>query len=477
MKNHQAYAVVLGAGITGLTVASELSRYYPGRIVLLEKSTGVGGLASTSTIGGHSFDTGSHRLHEACDPLVARLIRELCGADLLRRERRGLMFLGGRALAYPPTVIDLLSAFGLQTMAAFIVELLRARTARLMSYGAPLEDFESFTISKVGRGLYERFYSPYARKLYGRSPRELAKDPAEHRLRKFSWGGIWRDISRGVKKKRSFYLYPANGIGQLSLALRQRFLNDEGILMCAAAVDPLRITDRGTLERLSFTNNRGETESMDTEVVVSTIPLEGIHHLVTTNAREQALPCFDLRWRGLRLLHIVTQDRFAGDNETYYFPEADIVFGRVSHLHQYSPKLNRGDDVAALTIEIPCSPGEPMWSAEDSALSEDCILRLRALGVLRASSKAVVESWSQRLPAVYPIYDLGWKERFETVYRRLDAVENLYMIGRTALFLHCNIDHCMLMGIKLAQHLADSPASKARWRPIQQTFFNYRVRE
>jgi protoporphyrinogen oxidase len=476
LRNHQVYAVVLGAGITGLTVASELSKYYPGRVVLLEKSGGVGGLASTSTIRGLSFDTGSHRLHEACDPLVARLIQELCGADLLRRERRGLMFLGGRALAYPPTIIDLLSAFGLPTMAAFITELLRARAARLIAPRASLEDFESFTISRVGKGLYERFYSPYARKLYGMSPCELAKDPAEHRVRKFSWGGIWRDVSRGVQKKRSFYLYPANGIGQLSQTLRQRFLNEGGTLMCAAAVHPLQITPKGTVERVSFTNNRGETESMDAEVVVSTIPLEGIHHLVTVNAGKQA-PYFDLRWRGLRLLHVVTGDRFAGNNETYYFPEPDVVFGRVSQLHQYSPMLNQCNELTALTIEIPCSPGDPMWSADDGALSEDCILKLRVLGVLRASAKAVLESWSQRFPDVYPVYDLGWEGRFQAVYQRLDAVENLYMIGRTALFLHCNIDHCMLMGIKLAQHLADTSASKARWRPIQQAFFNYRVRE
>jgi protoporphyrinogen oxidase len=477
LTNHQAYAVVMGAGITGLTIATELSERYPGRVILLEKTAGVGGLASTSTIQGLSFDTGSHRLHESCDPLVLRLIGDLCRADLLRRERRGLMFLGGRTLAYPPTVCDLLSVFGLPTMFGFITDLVRARTAQLRLAGAPLEDFESFTISRVGRSLYERFYKPYAWKLYGRPPRELAKDPAEHRVRKFSCAGVLRDITQKVRGKRSFYLYPANGIGQLSQALRQRFLSNRGTLICAAAVHRLPITSRGMVERISFTNDRGDTESIHADVVVSTIPLEALHHLVTSYGDGSDAPRFDLRWRGLRLLHVITKDRFAGDNETYYFPDPDVVFGRVSELQQYSPVLNQRSDVTALTIEIPCSPGEPMWLANDDTLSADCISKLRAMGVLRGSTKAVVESCSQRFPAVYPIYDLGWKKRFQPIYERLDAVENLYMIGRTALFLHCNIDHCMLMGIKLARHLADAPAHKTQWRSIQEAFFSYRVWE
>src|SRR5215471_10522859 len=39
--------VVLGAGITGLTAAWELSRSFPGRVMLLEKAAAVGGLAAT----------------------------------------------------------------------------------------------------------------------------------------------------------------------------------------------------------------------------------------------------------------------------------------------------------------------------------------------------------------------------------------------------------------------------------------------
>src|SRR3954462_12134538 len=86
--------VVLGAGITGLTAAWELSRAFPGRVILLEKEAAVGGLAATSsTQDRFAFDIGSHRLHEDNHPTVNQLISELCGPELLKRERRGMIFI------------------------------------------------------------------------------------------------------------------------------------------------------------------------------------------------------------------------------------------------------------------------------------------------------------------------------------------------------------------------------------------------
>jgi UDP-galactopyranose mutase len=82
-----------------------------------------------------------------------------------------------------------------------------------------------------------------------------------------------------------------------------------------------------------------------------------------------------------------------------------------------------------------------------------------------------------KLKNVYPVYDVGWKERFERFYSQLDVVENLYMVGRTALFLHCNIDHCMSMALALARHLSEGPGLKADWNRIRSAFADYRVRE
>ena len=134
MTSNGKSIVILGAGVTGLTAAWALSRSYHGKVVVLEKEAAVGGLAATFTRNELSFDLGSHRLHEGYDPEVDSLVKDLCGDDLLRRERRGLMYLGGRALLYPPSPFDIIFAFGVWESFRFARDLL---SARFRQTGAP----------------------------------------------------------------------------------------------------------------------------------------------------------------------------------------------------------------------------------------------------------------------------------------------------------------------------------------------------
>jgi protoporphyrinogen oxidase len=473
MPANRVRFLILGAGITGLTAAWELSRRFAGDVVALEKSTAIGGLAGTFTKDRLAFDHGSHRLHDVYDPAVGALIQSLCGEDLLRRERRGRLYLGERAIPYPPSAFDIVTAFGFRDLFRFSLDLLGAKTRGWTTRNEP-DNFEDFTISKVGRSLYERFYKPYAEKLYGMPPHLLSRDPAVHRVRKFSLGQAYRDAVKKLSQQKSYYYYPRRGIGQLGEELRQRFERVGGRLYCASGVQQLRLCPDGRIHAVNFRMPDGAEHTVETECVVSTIPLNALYGAIAWN---QQVPPLGLQWRSLRLLYLITTDKLCGDAETHYFPESAVPFGRVSELTRYSPALNSDDSRSALTVEIPCSPGDPMWSAPDAELANLCLKALRQLKALQNSGDDRIECFSVRLPGVYPVYELGWKERFERAYSHLNGIHNLYMIGRSALFLHCNIDHCMLMAIKLAAHLANGSISKDEWRPIQQSFFEYRVRE
>jgi protoporphyrinogen oxidase len=480
MKNSKADGaiVILGAGVTGLTAAWELSRTFPGRVVLLEKAAAVGGLAATSsTPDRFAYDIGSHRLHDENDPAVNDLIRELCGPDLLRRERNGLIYIQDRPFRYPPSAFDIMTAFGLKDFVKFGLGFVRARIARLVRGGEP-DNFEDYTAAMVGKSLYERFYKPYAIKLYGMSPRDVAKDPAVSRVRKFEASAIVKDMkSRLVGKRKRTYLYPARGIGQLATELKRRFLDDGGRLYFISHLDTLRMKSDRTIESVSFRTRDGGSLELEADTVISTISLDTLHYLVAFEADRGKKPHFDLRWRGLRLLYMVTHDKVHAENETYYFPESHVPFGRVSEIGKYSPSLNPDPTRTLLTIEIPCSPGDEVWAMEDDRLAEVCTAGLRKLGILREPTRGEATFFSRKLDKVYPVYDLGWKDRFEKIYQRLNKISNLYMIGRGALFLHCNIDHCMLMAIKLSRHLAGGSDGKDAWERTRCDFFDYRVRE
>jgi|SRR5215469_6249918 len=475
MATARQRVVILGAGVTGLTAAWALSKIKGNDVVILETEAAVGGLATTFKKDNFSFDTGSHRLHQDCEPEALDLIKDLCGADLLRRKRSGLIFLQGKALPYPPSALDIVFGFGLHDALRFIGDFVRARLpARVVA--DRVEDFETFLVTKLGKGLYERFYKPYAIKLYGTSPRRVSKEAAANRARKFTLGGIYGDLKRKLRHRRPEYLYPANGIGELANSLRVRFVRNGGNLLFISRIDRFRIKDDRVIHAVDITTNDGKAVTLEADVVISTIPLDVLHQLVVLDREGGAHPHFNLQWRGLRLLYLITRDKIPSEHETFYFPERDVAFGRVSELGKYSPFLNQDSGRVVLTIEIPCSYGDETWNAADDRLVTSCIKELQRVRILRTPGSSEVECFSKKLRAVYPVYDLGWKERFNRICDRVNSIENLYLIGRTALFLHCNIDHCITMALTLSKHL-EANHSRDEWKRIQQGFFDYHVHE
>jgi protoporphyrinogen oxidase len=219
-----------------------------------------------------------------------------------------------------------------------------------------------------------------------------------------------------------------------------------------------------------FRTAQGEERTISSDIVVSTIPIHTLFRLLYPDD-----PPPDIRWRDLRIVYLLCAGQHEGPHETYYCPDRDVVFGRVSDLNKYSPSLNASNDRFVLAAEIPCSPNDPICRMSDGDLAVRCIEDLRRLNIAWATQ--MISSFTRTLPGVYPIYDHHWKGAFERAYHQLDRTENLYMIGRSALFLHCNIDHCMLMALELAKHLAGSPLDKLAWAKQLARFTSYRVRE
>lgn len=477
--------VILGAGITGLTAAWELSKTCPGRVVLLERAEEVGGLAATFTRKNESFDLGSHRLsldigshrfHEKYDRRVFQIIRELCGNNLLKRERKGLIYLNGRYLKYPPSALEILTAFGPREFFRFLRDFLKARFFKGLP--ASRENFESYTVAKIGRSLYECFYKPYAVKLWNLPPDQIASRPAEARVRKFSLVALWHEFFRlFAKTETDYFYYPSQGIGQLSHELKKRFTENRGRLLCNTRIERMEVSADQKMAALTFTDETGQAETLQVETVISCIPLDELHPLVRFPEENGNIPPFDLKWRALRILYLKTDGKIPSENETFYFPTAELRIGRVSEVNKYSPELNTDHGKSVLTIEIPCSVGDEVWHMEDASLTTHCLEELKKVRILRPETNGHSEYFSKRVKGVYPVYELGWDEKFKRIHERLHSVRNLYLIGRSALFLHCNIDHCMHMALRLADFLTQGSGDKADWKKIEHEFFNFKVRE
>ena len=144
-------------------------------MVLLERADRVGGAAGSITVAGIRADLGSHRLHPTVEPRILAELRRLLGDDLQWRPRNGRIRLAGRWIAFPLRPADLLRRMP-PGMAVGI-----ARDTALGPLRRPRADtFAEVLRAALGPTICDRFYFPYARKIWGaaRAARRRAGAPA-----------------------------------------------------------------------------------------------------------------------------------------------------------------------------------------------------------------------------------------------------------------------------------------------------------
>jgi protoporphyrinogen oxidase len=458
--------VIIGAGVAGLAAAWRLSHVSPLPIILLEQASHIGGLASTVDFAGMRVDLGSHRLHPGSLREVLDLLRHLLGEDLLRVPRRGQLRLHGRFISYPPSPAGLLQALGpIEAARCGITWLLRHVYQRGSAGVKTATSYESYLRSVVGSRLYDLFYAPYARKVYGTDPNDLSVKAAKKRI---TTGRPWRFAAELVMKSgrqegapRGYFYYPANGFGSIPEAFLNGSRAQSVTVHTGVCVRGLFTTADG-INEVAW-ESTGGIETTRAAAVISTIPVGDLARLIHPTVPEDLLESVAaLRWRGIRLLQVAVRSRQCLEGETYYFPEEQYPFGRISEPTQFSRQLGRPIEGTTVNIEVICSPGDPLWSLDEESFLDRITDEMEALGLF--TRREVAASRSIRLPVVYPVYAQGFEDRLEQLLGHLESVGNLYSIGRGGMFFHGNVDHSIMMGLQIADHLSCPGASSVGWR-------------
>jgi len=439
--------VVLGGGLAGLAGAYALTQAGR-RVQVLEGGDAVGGLARTVARDGFRFDLGGHRFFTQ-DAQVERFVRALLGDELVTVPRTSRIYLNGKWIEYPLRPLSALFGFGLRTSAAILLGYAAASVARRLR-PASLVSLEDWVVAQFGRPLFELYFRDYSEKVWGIGCRDISAEWMAQRVQGLSLGAAIRHafLKRGptLPTLVDRFLYPRLGIGRIAERLRAEIERSSPIVTGSRVV---RIHHDGRrIEGVSV--RQGEQQhDLTGEEFLSTIPLTQVIQALTPHAPATVrAAAAQLRYRDLVIVTVMLDRERATDQTWIYFPGKDIPFGRLHEPTNWSAAM-APPGCTLLVTERFCFRGDAAWNADDAELIETTVHHLEKLGFIRRHE--VLDGMVLRIPAAYPLFEVGYQERSRILCDYLERFDNLQLAGRGGLFRYYNMDQAILSGLAAAE--------------------------
>jgi protoporphyrinogen oxidase len=449
--------LVLGAGFAGLAAAHTLAA--AGRETLvLEAGPAVGGLSRTEIFGEFRFDLGGHRFFTH-DREVADLVAELMGDELIDVPRSSKILLRGRYVDYPLRPLNALAALGpgtaLRVLADWAVEQLRGgRGSR------PEVSLEDWVVRRFGRTLFTIYFKEYSEKVWGLPCERISVGWVAKRIEGLSLGRAVRDAftreHRGtVASLVDRFAYPRLGIGRVGERFA-RELPPHGRVLCDTPVTRVRHEAGRVREVLAETP--GGERAFAADAVISTIPLPALARLLDPPPSPEVLrAATSLGFRDLLLVAIAVDRPFVTDQTWIYLPDRSIPFGRIHEPKNWSAAMAPPEQ-SLVVAEYFCFRGDETWEAPDDQLEELTVRGLEQLGFLRRAQ--VVGARVVRVPAAYPLFEVGYERHAAAVREGLVRTGGLFFAGRSGCFAYQNMDHAIRSGIDTARQLLAADAAR-----------------
>jgi protoporphyrinogen oxidase len=457
---------VIGAGPAGLAAAWRAA-VAGHEVVVLERSTRVGGMAGSFEVAGLRVDHGSHRLHPATPPQILAALRDLLGDDLQARPRHGRIRLLDRWLAFPLRTGDLLrrTPRGFATRAAVDAATGPVRRPRADTFGEVVR-------AGLGPAVLDAVYGPYARKLWDADPADLAGELARRRVSASSPADIVRRLVRGARPEGREFLYPRRGFGAIAEAVAGAAVEAGADLRTGCGVTGLCRHDDG--KGWAVTVDDGTT--LDVAQVWSTAPLPALGGLVDPAPPVELVTAAGrLRHRALVLLYVVLDRARWTEFDAHYFPGLEVLAARVSEPRNYRDDHHQPVDRTVLCAEIACWAGDDVWSASDGDLAARLAAELAATGL---PEPRPIHVESRRLLRVYPVYRPGFSDDLGRLEDWAADLGGLITFGRQGLFTPDNTHHALAMGWGAADALRpDGTLDTERWLTARDGFRSFVVED
>jgi len=401
---------ILGAGISGLSIAKLLSKN--NEVELLERAPIHGGIARTKEIEGIAYHvTGGHCFNSKYQDVLDFVFNEVLPKDKWHSiQRNANIKLNGNDISYPiEYAIKQISEFDTDLAINITTDFLAAEDD--LKY-ANLEDWFR---KKFGDTLADIYFIPYNTKIWNRPPSEMSPAWVEGKLPIPNKKSFFKGLISNEEDKMphaNFY-YPNT--------------NNQNTFIDALS-SGLNITCNYNITNLCFDKDKWiVNDDKVFDIVISTLPLNIIPSLITGVKQTILEEAKKLKYNKVTTMLWET----AGTERTWtYVPESYNFFHRYIHIGSfYTPKRN---------FSITEVVGEKSYDEMvENGKKDDFLLRPLAYHV---SDHA------------YVVFDENYDQSTFVIKNYIEDL-GLYTLGRFGEWQYYNMDVCIKSSIDLSQRI------------------------
>ncbi len=442
----QSDVLIIGAGVSGLIAGIELAKNGKS-VIILEKHSCVGGQCKTEILTKNNdtyrFDYGGHRFITNNEKLL-NFIEDILGDDLLIAKRKSVILHKNRVYEYPLNIKNLLKVAPFKLLFASFIDSVKII---LNISKQDNTNFETWISSRFGKTLYNNFFAPFSKKLWGIEPKNLSSHWADQRISLLDLKDVMKKLffknKKTVRTYASTYRYPKYGFGTLPLKMEKIFKDLGGKIITNEEVNKFTF-DNKTIQ-LVHTN----TQTYKAKDIISTMPLNEMSLKLGFNS--------GLKFRSLRFLCLCLNIEDFSPNTWQYVSDYDLLPTRIQEPKRRSNYMSPKGK-SSIMLEIPCNKDDNIWNMKEDKLLEIVKKDLKRLKF--DIEDKIIDYFSFSTEHAYTLMDINYSEKREQTINYLNKFDNLIMAGRQGTFRYIFLDTAMETGLMAAQYILNKNITK-----------------
>ncbi len=414
-------AVIIGSGISGLSIARMLSLDYSVKVI--ERTSTIGGLIKCERVNGNLFHRVGGHVFNSKNPSVIKWFWDHFdkATEFLEATRNARILFGDKLIGYP--IENFLHQLPPDIVKQVVKDLLEIVK---QGYKAPesYSDFKAFLEGNFGKTLYDLYFGPYNTKIWNT---DISKVPLEWLDGKLPMPRIDEVIISNIIKQ------------QESQMVHSRFYYpvwDGSQFIVNRLSEGLDITTSYNVSSVKFINNKVlVNDTMEAEMLVYCGDVRTLHTIVDTNDAElksAMLKVATLPSNGTSNVLCETEDN---DISWLYLPEDKFKAHRIIYTGNFSPTNNEGTNRKTCVVEF--------------SGKHDQADMIKELELLPGNLKPLAFNYE---PNSYIIQQKDTRQNIAHL-KNLLAANNVYLLGRFAEWEYYNMDKCIESAMELSDKL------------------------